>query len=91
MVDTVRTFIPPQPFRPAQQRGDDRERIMDRRVFYDEPRMRALISSFEKSSRLFVEAVAERERDRLPLCPEHFKGWDRFDVDQCSTAFDHGM
>jgi hypothetical protein len=73
MVATVFTFVPPEGLRPAQLQPDDRERIMDRRIIIDEPGMQALISSLDKSSRLLLEAAANRERSRLPLFPGHFR------------------
>ena len=76
MLATIFTFIAPQCLLPAQQRLDDCKRVMDRRVFYDEPNMQALISSLGEPSRLFLGAAADRERSRLPLFPAQFVDWD---------------
>lgn len=95
MVATILSFLPPSDNRPAQQRVDDRERAVDRRVFYDEPRMQSLIASLDESSRIFLKVASDRERSRLPLFPAHFRNWDpelvRFDVDGQLNSFDSGM
>src|SRR4051794_15718593 len=73
MLATIQQFPPPsQTFRPAQPHPDDRKRIKDRRVFYDEPLMRNLISTFDEATRTTLKATADRERARLPLFPAHF-------------------
>jgi hypothetical protein len=76
MLATIFTLLIPQHLRPAQPRPDDFERAMDRRVFYDEPNMQALITSLDESSRLFLCTAADRERSRLPLFPAHLMDWD---------------
>jgi hypothetical protein len=77
MFTTVASFFPPHEppllLQPAEPQPDDRERVMDRQVFYDEPPMQALIASLDEPSRLFLQEAAERERERLPLFPAHFK------------------
>jgi hypothetical protein len=92
MVSTILTLVPPVDLRAAQPRPDDRERAMDRRVFFDEPLMQILISSVDEPNRIFLEEAATRERARLPLFPAHFSGWDpdtqRFDPG--STKLDLG-
>jgi hypothetical protein len=86
MVATILSFPLPEDHQPAQQRPDDRERIMDRRMLYDEPGMRDLIASLDESSRSYLLDAANRERSRLPLFPAHFTNWDsehgRFDVEK---------
>jgi len=72
MVATVLAFPLPHDPQPAQQRPDDRERVMDCPVFYDEPQMRNMITSFDDESRMLLKAAADRERARLPLFPVYF-------------------
>jgi len=74
MSGTIFTFTLPEPG-PVQQRPDDRERVMDRRIFYDEPLMYTLFSSMDEKSRLSLQAAGERERSRLPLFPSCLKTW----------------
>jgi len=88
MLATILAFPLPSGTQPAQQRPDDLERIMDCRVFYDEPRMRTLIASFDDSSQHSLEAAADRERSRLPLFPGHFSVWDPDCPDKRSNSFD---
>jgi hypothetical protein len=57
---------------PAQPQPDDKDRVTDRRVLYDEPLMRSLISSFDDESRQLLKGAAERERARLPLFPPSY-------------------
>jgi hypothetical protein len=78
MVTTILEFPLPSGPRPppAEQQPDDRDRVMDRPVFYDEPPMRALIASFDDENRLLLKAAAEKERARLPLFPACFRGND---------------
>jgi hypothetical protein len=92
MVATILTFPLPRGHRPAQQRVDDRERVMDRPVFYDEPQMHTLIASFDDRSRLLLKAAADRERSRLPLFPAHFSvGYAGTKIiDEWSHSFDPG-
>jgi len=74
MVATIFAFPPPpEVIQPAEKRPDDRERVMDRIVFYDEKHMQTLISSLDDNGRIFLKAVADRERLRLPLFPAYFK------------------
>jgi len=91
MMATILTFLPPEP-QPAQQRPDDRERAMDRRIFYDEPHIHTLISLMDEKSRLFLLAAADRERSRLPLFPAHFMKWapETGCLDAGSKSFDPG-
>jgi len=74
MSATIFTFTLPEPG-PVQQRPDDQERVMDHRIFYDEPLMHTLFSSMDEKSRLSLQAAGERERSRLPLFPSCFKTW----------------
>jgi hypothetical protein len=76
MFATILTFPLPRGPRPAQQRVDDRERVMDYPVFYDEPHMHTLIASFDDGSRLLLKVPADREGSRLPLFPAHFSVGD---------------
>jgi hypothetical protein len=74
MVATVFAFaLPPKDRRPALQQSDDRERVMDRLVFYDEPPMQKLIASFDDENRLLLKGAAERERANLPLFPPYLR------------------
>lgn len=74
MMATILAFPLPQSPQPVQQRPDDRERVMDRPVFYDEPQMRTLIASFDDGSRSLLKAAADRERSRLPIFPPYLGG-----------------
>jgi len=84
MSGTIFTFTLPEPG-PVQQRPDDRERVMDRRIFYDEPLMYTLFSSMDEKSRLSLQAAGERERSRLPLFPSCLKTWVP-DTGECSCS-----
>ena len=42
-------------------------------MFYDEPHMQDMISLLDEPSRVFLADAADRERERLPLFPAHFK------------------
>src|SRR5262245_24140797 len=90
MFTTVSMFFPsdsPSPIlQPAQPQPDDGIKVMDRRVFYDEPSMQAVIASLDEPSRLFLHDAAERERARLPLFPAHFKTV----LDEHSALFEKG-
>jgi hypothetical protein len=92
MAATILTLVPPRGTQPAQQRSDDRERVMDRHVFYDEPQIQTLISSLDEFSRSLLKAAADRERSRLPLFPAHFGDVDpeTEGLDGCSNLFDAG-
>jgi len=57
MFATILTFPLPRGPRPAQQRVDDRERVMDYPVFYDEPHMHTLIASLDDGSRLLLKSL----------------------------------
>jgi hypothetical protein len=73
MFTTILSLPPPCPHpQPAQPRPDDKDRVTDCRVLYDEPLMRSLISSFEDESRQLLKGAAERERARLPLFPSSY-------------------
>ena len=73
MFTTILSLPPPCPHpQPAQPRPDDKDRVTDRRVLYDEPLMRSLISSFDDESRQLLKGAAERERARLPLFPSSY-------------------
>jgi hypothetical protein len=76
MLSTIHSFPAPQGPAPAVPRPDDRDHAMDRRVFLDEPPMRALLSSLDERSSLVLDAAALRERSRLPLFPAEFASWD---------------
>jgi len=77
MVATIFAFPPPpQATRPAEERPDDRERVMDRVVFYDEPYMQTLMSSLGDNDCLFLKSAADRERSHLPLFPACFRYLD---------------
>ena len=73
MFATILSLPPPFPHpQPAQPRSDDKDCVTDRRVLYDEPLMRSLISSFDDESRQLLKGAAERERARLPLFPSSY-------------------
>ena len=73
MFTTILSLPPPCPHpQPAQPRPDDKDRVTDRRVLYDEPLMRSLISSFDDESRQLLKGATERERARLPLFPSSY-------------------
>ena len=76
MMGAIRGLPTPLGNHPAQQRYDDRERVMDRRVFYDEPRIVEFIGSLEERSIAYLKAAAERERAHLPIFPAHFRTVD---------------
>jgi hypothetical protein len=75
MMATIRAFPYPPSRGPALQRPDDHECIMDRRIFFDEPQMQTLTSSFDEKSQLFLKGSADRERARLPLFPGPLGVW----------------
>jgi hypothetical protein len=75
MLTTVSNFDIPKGHRLAEPSQDDRERVMDRRVFYEEPELKNLISSLDESSRAFLRTAMDRERSHLPLFPVHFLEW----------------
>jgi len=87
MFATIFTFPLPHP---AQQRVDDRERVMDRPIFYDKPH--TLIASFDDGSRLLLKVAADREGSRLPLFPAHFSVGDTGTkcLDEWPHSFDPG-
>jgi hypothetical protein len=94
MFTTILTFPLPTDTQPAEPRPDDLERVMDRRVMYDEPQMHDLISSFDDPSRSLLKAAAERERSRLPLFPAHFGVWNTKYAEKLSNPSDpvyHGL
>ena len=76
MMGAIRALPGPLGVRPAQQRYDDRERVMDRRVFYDEPQIVEFIGSLEEKSAAYLKAAAERERAHLPIFPAQFRTMD---------------
>jgi hypothetical protein len=88
MMASILSFPIPADSRPtpAQVQPDDRERVMDRGLFYDEPEVRALIASLDDESRRILEAAAVRERARMPIFPAHFVAQDleaEYDTGEC--------
>jgi hypothetical protein len=76
MLTTVSHFDIPKGYRLAEPSQDDRERVMDRRVFYEEPELKNLISSLGESSRAFLRTAMSGERSHLPLFPAHLLEWN---------------
>ena len=76
MLTTVSNFDIPNGHRLAEPSQDDKERVMDRRAFYEEPELMKLISSLDESSRAFLRSAMDRERSHLPLFPAHILEWN---------------
>jgi len=80
VMNTILSLAPLPGRSPTRPQPDDRERVMDRRVLFDEPQMQALIESLDEESRIQMKAAADRERSHLPLFPAHFWNWDELTV-----------
>jgi hypothetical protein len=76
MMDAIAAFPPTPSTGPAQPQSDDPERVMDRRVLFDEPHMQNLIRSLNDEGRTTMNSAADRERARLPLFPACFVQWE---------------
>lgn len=73
MVATILSFPVPEVDKPAQPRPDDAERLTARRVFTEEPQMKALMAELDEVSRVELDEAADRVRARLPLLPAFFE------------------
>ena len=76
MLSTILRLHHPLHLAPAQQQPDDSKLVMDRHVFYDEPEMQAVISSFDEPIHLQWNAAGTRAHSHLPVFPAHFCVWD---------------
>jgi hypothetical protein len=77
ILTTTSTFphAPHHPI-PAEQRPDDKHRIMDQYACFDESLMRDYISPLEDSDRNFLIAQLDMAKRRLSAFPPEFRIWD---------------
>jgi hypothetical protein len=76
---TIRAFPISQVLRPAQQRPDDGDHILDRPIFFEEPLMQCLVSSPVEYIREFAKVNLKLDsnmRSGLPFFPANFRMWE---------------
>lgn len=73
VMEDIRLMGPPLPIAPVAPQADDRERVLDRRIIYDEPTMSRAIARTNPDIQQILREHGEALRKDLPAVPRFTK------------------